>query len=177
MDVKHVWVLVAAVFLAWGGLGYAEEAPKPGDGGKKAEGKKEGGKKAEKKGEPERLWLRGPRIDELKTELGLTDDQVAKLKEALAPVEKKSAELECKADVKAAEEAVEKAKEALKAAEEKSKAARDNFDLLTERKKAAYSAIPEDKKAKAQELLHYAPDKEKGARKKEKKAEEGGDKK
>jgi DNA repair exonuclease SbcCD ATPase subunit len=162
---KHAWLVVAVLFLGWANLGYT------------AEPEKAAAKKESKKGEAERLWPRGPKIEDLKTELGLTDDQIAKMKEALAPLQKKNDELESKADVKAAEEAVEKAKAALKAAEGKHTAAKDNFDLLTERKKAVYSLIPEDKRAKAQDVLHYKPEKEKTAAAKEKKSDAGGDKK
>jgi chromosome segregation ATPase len=166
---KHAWLVVAVLLFGWANLGCTAEADK-------AAGKAADSKKESKKGESERLWPRGPKIEDLKTELGLADDQIAKMKDALAPIQKNNDELESKAEVKAAEEAVEKAKAALKAAEAKHSAAKDNFDLLTERKKAVYNLIPEDKKAKAQDLLHYAPAKEKMA-KGEKKADAGGDKK
>ncbi|MGD0090946.1 MAG: hypothetical protein ABSE73_13595 [Planctomycetota bacterium] len=174
MSRKHAWLVVAVLFFGWTGLGRAEDADK--SAAKQGESKKES-KKSDKKSEAERLWPRGPKIEDLKTELGLSDDQIAKMKDALAPLLKKDEELEAKAEVKAAEEAVEKAKAALKAAEEKHNASKDNFDLLTERKKAAYSLIPDDKKEKAQDILHYSPDKEKSGKKKEMKAEAGGDKK
>ena len=151
---KHAWLVVAVLLFGWANSGCAAEAEKAAS--RATQEKKDG-----KKGEAERLWPRGPKIEDLKTELGLTDDQIAKMKEALAAVQKKNDELETKAEVKAAEEAVEKAKAALKAAEAKDKAAKENYDLLAERKKAAYNLIPEDKKAKAQDLLHYAPPKEK----------------
>jgi hypothetical protein len=148
---------MAALLLGAVSVSAAEEAKKA-----------DKGKKAEKKGE-ERLWPRGPKIEDLKTEVGLTDDQIAKAKEALAPIEKKNEELEAKNDVKAAEEAVAKAKQALKEAEEKAEGARDKFDLLTERKKAVMSVIPEDKKAKAMEVLHYKVAEPKKEKKEEKK--------
>ena len=75
--------------------------------------KKEEPKKAKKE---ERFYSRGPEIDKLKSELALTDDQIAKIKSAIAAVDKKNEEMNALADVKAAEEAVKKAKDALKAA-------------------------------------------------------------
>jgi hypothetical protein len=156
MDRKHAWLVVAVLFFGWAGLGCAADAEKPAS------------KKSVKKGEAERLWPRGPKVEDLKTELGLSDDQISKMKEALAPVQKKDEELEAKAEVKAAEEAVQKAKAALKAAEEKHSAAKDSFDLLTERKKAVYNLVPDDKKVKAQDIIHYTPEKEKPAKDKKK---------
>jgi len=165
---KHAWLVVAVLLLGWTNLGCTADAERA--AGRATQDMKEG-----KKGEAERLWPRGPKIEDLKTELGLTDDQIAKMKEALAPLQKKNDELESNAEVKEAEAAVTKAKAALKAAEEKNKAARDNFDLLAERKKAVFNLVPEDKKAKAEGLLHYTPAKEKAAKepKKEKKADAG----
>lgn len=170
---RQAWLVVAVLFLGWANLGYAEDAPKPDEAAKKEAKKAE--RKAEKKGDTERLWPRGPKIDELKTELGLTDDQIAKMKDALAAVDKKNSELEAQADVKAAEEAVQKAKEALKAAEAKNEEAKGNFDLLAERKKAVVNLLPDDKKVKGGELIHYAPEKEKKEKRKE--AKEGKEKK
>ena len=163
---KHAWLVVAVLLFGWAYPGFTADA-------EKAAGRAVQEKKESTKGEPERLWPRGPKIEDLKTELGLTDDQIAKMKEALATIQKKNDELESKAEVKAAEEAVVKAKAALKAAEAKHNSTKDNFDLLAERKKAAYSLIPEDKKVKAQDLLHYAPPKEKTAKVKEGKADAG----
>ncbi|HEY3322348.1 MAG TPA: hypothetical protein VGP72_17940 [Planctomycetota bacterium] len=130
----------------------------------RAEDAKPAETKKVKKGE-ERLYPRGPEVEKLKTELGLTDDQIARIKTAIADVNKKHEELSARAEVKAAEEAVEKAKAALKAAEEKEKAASDNFDLNEEHKKAIYANIPDDKKEKAQEVIHYHPKVEKKAKK------------
>lgn len=134
-----------------------------------AEEKKEETKKVVVK-KDERFYPRGPEVDKVKTELGLTDDQIAKIKAAVAEVDKKSAAVNAQAAVQEAEEAVKKAKEALKAAEEKEKAASDNFDLLEEHKKAIYNNLPDDKKEKAQDLIHYKPKVEKKtAEKKEEK--------
>jgi len=163
---KHAWLVVAVLLFGWANPGCTAEA-------EKAAVRATQERKESKKGEPERLWPRGPKIEDLKALLGLTDDQIAKMKEALATVQKKNDEMEGKADVKAAEEAVEKAKAALKAAEAKHSAAKDSFDLLAERKRAAYSLVPEDKKAKAQDLLHFTPEKEKAAKVKENKADAG----
>ena len=115
------------------------------------------------KSSPERLYPRGPEIEKLKTELGLSDEQIKKMKDAIAVVDKKNAEVTSQDAVKAAEEEVRKAKEALKAAEAKRELAAEGFDLLDERKKAAYETLPEDKKDKAQDILHYKPKKEKKA--------------
>lgn len=164
MHLKHA-VLVAAI-LSLGSLNAVRAADE----------KKEEAKKVVKK--EDRFYPRGPEIEKLKTELGLTDDQIAKIKAAVAAVDKKNEELSSVAAVKEAEEAVKKAKEALKAAEDKQKAASDNFDLLDEHKKAIYNNLPDDKKEKAQDLIHYKPKTEKKAEKKEeKKAEKKEEKK
>ena len=134
------------------------------------EAKKDEPKKGAKK--DERFYPRGPEIDKLKTELSLSDDTISKIKTAVAAVNKKNEEVSGLADVKAAEEAVAKAKEALKAAEAKAKAASDNWDLLEEHKKAIYNNLPDDKKEKAQDLIHYKPKTEKKAEKKDEKKEE-----
>jgi hypothetical protein len=156
---KHAWLVLAVLFLGWANVACTAEGDKT-----------DQGKKESKKGEAERLWPRGPKVEELKAELGLTDDVIAKMKEALVPIQKKNDELEARADVKAAEDAVEKAKAALRAAEEKHNQAKDNFDLLAERKKAVYNLVPDDKKFKAQSLLNYKPEKPK-----EKKADKPAD--
>ena len=129
-------------------------------------------KKAEgKKAAAERLWARGPELEKLKADLSLTDEQIARLKEAVAAVEKKNTEVTSKDAVKTAEAEVQKAKDALKAAEDKMKTAADDWDVLEERKKAVYSALPEDKREKAQEVIHYRPKAEKKEKKEEKKAD------
>jgi hypothetical protein len=129
-------------------------------------------KTADKKEKTEelRLWPRGPEIEKLKAELGLTDIDLHNLKAAVAGVDKKSAEVSAPENVKAAEEKVKKAKEALKAAEDELDQAKGGFNLLDERKKAAYEALPADKREKSQDLLHYKPKVEKApkAEKKEK---------
>jgi hypothetical protein len=156
----------------------APPAPKPADptvaevkvGDKPAE------KKERKRDGPERIYPRGVEIDKLKTELGLTEEQVAKAKEAVAAVSKKNDELLGNKDVAAAEEEVKKAREALKAAEDKAKAAKDNFDLNEEYKKAVINTLPDDKKAHAGEMMNYHPKGEKRIEKKaEKKAEKKGE--
>jgi hypothetical protein len=148
MPLKHVFLIAA--FLSLNALTVVRAADEKKDEAKKVAVKKE-----------DRFYARGPEIEKLKTELSLTDDQIAKIKAAVAEVDKKSAEVSAQAAVKEAEEAVKKAKEALKAAEEKEKAASDNFDLLEEHKKAIYNNLPDDKKEKAQDLIHYKPKVEK----------------
>ncbi len=132
--------------------------------------------KKEHKKESPRIYPRGPEIEALKANLGMTDEQIAKAREAVAGVAKKNEELDSQAAVAAAEAEVKKAKEALKAAEEKANAAKDNFDLNEEYKKAVLSAVPADKQEKAAEMLHYKPAKPKApkmeAKDGEKKAEE-----
>lgn len=162
MPLKHVFLIAA--FLSLNALTVVRAADDKKDEAKKAVVKKE-----------DRFYPRGPEIEKVKTELGLTDEQIAKIKAAVAEVDKKSAEVSAQAAVKEAEEAVKKAKEALKAAEEKEKAASDNFDLLEEHKKAIYNNIPDDKKEKAQDLIHYKPKTEKKVT--EKKAEKKEEKK
>jgi hypothetical protein len=120
------------------------------------------GDKTEKKDEKaERLWPRGPEIAKLKGELGLSDIDIHNLKAAVAEVDKKNEQVSSPDTVKAAEEDVKKAKEALKAAEEKLDKAKDGFDLLDERKKAAYNTLPVDKREKAQDIIKYKPKAEK----------------
>jgi hypothetical protein len=159
---KHVFTLAIALSLLASSMIHAEDAVKKAD---------EAGKK-DKKGEVERFYPRGPEIATLKTELGLNDADVAKIKAAVAEVNKKNEAIQNEAEVKAAEEQVKKAKEALKAAEDKAKAAADGFDLLEEHKKAIYNNVPDDKKEKAQDLIHYKIKKEKKTEKKDEKKEE-----
>jgi len=128
---------------------------------KKAEAKAEKTEKKEEKAE--RLWPRGPEIAKLKGELGLSDVDIHNLKAAISEVDKKNEQVSSPETVKAAEEEVKKAKEALKAAEEKLDKAKDGFDLLDERKKAAYNALPADKREKSQDIIKYKPKAEKKA--------------
>jgi Na+/phosphate symporter len=133
-----------------------------------AEEKKPEAKKEEKKEEKaERLWPRGPEIAKLKTEAGLADIDIHNIKAAVSEVDKKNEQVSSPESVKAAEEKVKKAKEALKAAEEELDTAKGGFDLLDERKKAAYNAIPADKREKAQDILKYKPKVEKTEKKAE----------
>ena len=145
MNAKIVCLFAAIVILNTASIVRAEE--------------KEGKKAA--KGTPERLYPRGPEIEKLKTEGGLDDEDIKKMKDAVQSVEKKNAELTSQDAVKAADEEVKKAKEALKAAEAKRDLAANGFDLSDERKKAAYEALAENKRAKVQDLLHYKPKVEK----------------
>ncbi len=100
-----------------------------------------------------RFFPGGPEIDTLKTELGLSDADIAKIKDALQGTIKKNAELAQKPEVKAAEEERNKAIEALRQADEKVRAARGNFDLWGELRKAMLEAIPEEKRVKAKEMV------------------------
>lgn len=137
---------------------------------KKAEVKAEKTEKKEEKAE--RLWPRGPEIAKLKGELGLSEIDIHNLKAAVAEVDKKNEQISSPDTVKAAEEKVKKAKEALKAAEDELDKAKDGFDLLDERKKAAYNTLPADKREKAQDIIKYKPKAEKkaeGDKKEEKK--------
>jgi hypothetical protein len=121
------------------------------------------------KGAPERLYPRGPEIEKLKTEGGLSDDEIKKMKDAIQAIEKKNSEVTSQDAVKAADEEVKKAKDALKAAEAKRDLAAEGFDLTDERKKAAYEAVPEAKREKIQDILHYKPKVEKKEKKDDKK--------
>ena len=96
-----------------------------------------------------RLWARGPAAEDLKKELDLTDDQLAKVKASVADVTKA---FEDKADVKAAEDDLKKAEEARKVAAEKVKVLREGENFLNELKKAVLDNVPEDKKAA--QLIH-----------------------
>jgi membrane-associated HD superfamily phosphohydrolase len=116
-------------------------------------------KKKEK--EPTRFWPRGPLIEDVKKDLELSDDQIAKAKAAVAEVEKKNANYNSEKEVADAKEEVKKAKDALKAAEDKLKATEEGFVLLEEEKKALYETFPEDKKEKGAELIHYKVPKDK----------------
>ena len=98
-----------------------------------------------------RLWARGPAAEDLKKELDLTDDQLAKVKASVADVTKA---FEDKPDVKAAEDDLKKAEEARKVAAEKVKVLREGENFLNELKKAVLDNVPEDKKAKAAQLVH-----------------------
>jgi len=147
----------------------AEDAPKPAEP-KAPDAKVED--KEKKKGNPARIYPRGPEIERLRTELGLSDEQLALAKDAVASVTKKNDELMANKDIAAAEEEVKKAKEALKVAEDKAKTAKDNFELNDEYKKAVLSAIPEDKKAKAGDILNYKLKIEKKVEKKVEKKDE-----
>ena len=111
--------------------------------------------KKKKEKEPTRFWPRGPVIEDFKKELDLSDDQVAKAKDAVAVIEKKSATFDSEKEVAAAKEEVKKAKEALKEKEEKLKATEDGFVLLEEEKKALFETLPDDKKEKGAEFIHY----------------------
>lgn len=131
---------------------------------KKAEAKPE---KAEKKDEKaERLWPRGPEIAKLKGELGLSDIDIHNVKAAVSEVDKKNEQVSSPEAVKTAEDKVKKAKEALKAAEDELDKAKGGFDLLDERKKAAYNALPADKREKSQDIIKYKPKVEKKAEEK-----------
>ena len=98
-----------------------------------------------------RLWARGPAAEDLKKDLDLTDDQVAKIKASVGDVTKA---FEDKPDVKAAEDDLKKAEEARKTAADKVKVLREGENFLNELKKAVLDSVPEDKKAKAAQLIH-----------------------
>lgn len=125
---------------------------------KKPEAKKEEKKDDDKKAE--RLWPRGPEIAKLK-EAGFQDIDIHNMKAAVAEVDKKNEQVSSPENVKSAEEKVKKAKEALKIAEDELDKAKEGFDLLDERKKAAYNALPADKREKAQDIIKYKPKAEK----------------
>jgi hypothetical protein len=167
MNSQRLLLAVTLCLFAWSAL-QAEE-PKPPDT-KPAEEKKE--EKRPKKQQVERLWPRGPEVAALKS-AGLTDDQLAKIKDAVAVVVKKNTDLQAEKDVAAAEEEVKKAEAALKAAEEKAKAAKNNFDLNEELKKAVFENAPEGKKEAIADIIKFRPKKaeNKPAKKEEKKEE------
>jgi hypothetical protein len=141
------FVLCCAVLLGAATLARAADDSKPADAPKDEKKKKDK--------EPTRFWPRGPVIDEVKKDLELSDDQIAKGKAAVAEVEKKNAAYDSEKAVADAKEEVKKAKDALKAAEDKLKAAEDGFNLLDEEKKALYETFPDDKKEKGADLIHY----------------------
>lgn len=162
MSTKWLLSLVVLGAFASASLQAAEE--------KKPDAKAEKTEKKEEKAE--RLWPRGPEIAKLKSELGLSDVDIHNLKAAVSEVDKKNEQVSSPESVKAAEDEVKKAKEALKAAEDKLDKAKDGFDLLDERKKAAYNALPADKREKAHDIIKYKPKAEKkaeGEKKEEKK--------
>lgn len=102
-------------------------------------------------GAPERFWQRGPSVAELKKDLDLTDDQVAKSKEAVDAVKKA---FDAKPEVVAAEDEVKKTDEAYKAAEAKLRALKEGNMYLDDLKKALLNSLPDDKKEKAMPLIH-----------------------
>lgn len=165
--------LLAVVLLAGSAWVRAADSDVPGGRGaaksaaEKAEKKNvvKDEKKSEKKSRKqpaERLWPRGPEVDELK-QAGLSDQEIAKAKELLAAVEKRNEDVQSNKEVAAAEAEAKKSDAALKAAKKKV----DDFDLKEERKKAVYNAAPQDKKNAVAELLHYKPKTEKPAAKTE----------
>jgi hypothetical protein len=111
-----------------------------------------------------RLWARGPSVEELKKDLDLNDEQIAKIKESVDKIKKTFDE---KPEVKAAEEELKKADEAHKAAADKVRILREGENVLSEYKKAVLDNVPEDKKIKAAQVVHVkgagkaAPDKPK----------------
>jgi hypothetical protein len=102
-------------------------------------------------GAPDRFWQRGPSVAELKKDLDLTDDQVAKAKDAVDTVKKA---FDAKPEVMAAEEEVKKTDEAYKAAEAKLRALKEGNMYLDDLKKALLNSLPDDKKEKAMPLIH-----------------------
>ena len=108
----------------------------------------------------DRFWPRGPAIAELKKDLDLTDDQIAKAKADVDTVKKA---FDAKPEVVAAEDELKKADEAHKAAEQKVRALKEGNMYLDDLKKALLNSLPDDKKEKALPLLHI-----KGAPKAEK---------
>ncbi len=112
----------------------------------------------------DRFWPRGPAIAELKKDLDLTDDQLAKSKADVDAVKKA---FDAKPEVIAAEEELKKNEEAYKASEQKVRALKEGNMYLDELKKALLNSLPDDKKEKALPLLHIkgAPKAEKGDKK------------
>lgn len=143
---KSTSLFIASMLCCLSLSGFAEEAKKP-------------------EAPKTLMFPRGPEVETVKKELGLTDAEIEKARAAVDAVVQKNEEFkkipavaEAEAEFKRADEAKKAAEDAKHAVEDKLKALKSGFDFKNECKKAVCNTLPDEKKQKAAVFLKLKPD-------------------